>query len=159
MERDIAIRLAGVADAAAIAAMSASEIEYGLPWRWTPPRIARAIGHPATNVAVVGAPPSLVGFGIMSYADEVAHLQLFAVRAANRRSGIGSALLVWLEQVAWAAGIPTIRLEARCDSAAARAFYRRHGYRETGTVPGMYCGVADGVRLEKALLAMSGTSR
>jgi ribosomal-protein-alanine N-acetyltransferase len=159
MEREIPIRLAGLADATAIAAMSASEIEYGLPWRWTPPRIARAIRHASTNVAVVGPPQALVAFGIMSYADEVAHLQLFAVRAASRRRGVGSALLVWLEEVAWAAGIPTIRLEARYDSAAARAFYRSHGYRETGTVPGMYCGVADGVRLEKALLALSGSPR
>lgn len=159
MERDTQIRLAGPQDAAAIAAMSASEIEYGLPWRWTPPRIDRAIRHPATNVAVVGAAQALVAFGIMSYADEVAHLQLFAVRAASRRRGVGSALLVWLEEVAWAAGIPTIRLEARHDSSAARAFYRSHGYRETGMVPGMYCGVADGVRLEKALLALSGSPR
>jgi hypothetical protein len=33
------IRLATRDDVRAIAALSRTEIEHGLPWRWTPPRV------------------------------------------------------------------------------------------------------------------------
>jgi len=155
MDPEIRIELAAPDDSVEIGEMSEADIEYGLPWRWTPPRIARAIRNPATNVAVARGPAGLVAFGIMTYADEVAHLLLFAVRASRRRSGVGSALLVWLEDVARVAGIAKIRLEARQDNAPARAFYRKHGYREVAKVLGMYCGIEDGVRLEKDFCAAS----
>jgi [ribosomal protein S18]-alanine N-acetyltransferase len=145
------IRLATRDDARAIAELSRTQIEHGLPWRWTPPRVQRAIGDAQTNVCVAAPDGRVIGFGIMIYADESAHLSLLAVDPAARRLGVGSALLQWLEQVARVAGMACIRLEARHDNAAALAFYRRHGYVQTGTVAGMYLGVADGVRLEKAL--------
>src|ERR1700739_2843572 len=91
------IRLGAPADAARIAAMSRTTIEQGLPWSWTPDRVARAIRDPETNVIVAGEPGTLVGFGIMSYLAEDAHLLLFAVRAPRRRQGVGSAMLAWLE--------------------------------------------------------------
>jgi ribosomal-protein-alanine N-acetyltransferase len=89
------------------------------------------------------------GFGIMKYGDERAHLMLFAVHAAHRRAGVGSALLAWLETVARAAGISTITAEARLDNANGIAFYRRLGYLQIGTVPKMYNGALDGVKLQK----------
>jgi len=149
MDAQIRIELAALDDSEEIGEMSKEDIEFGLPWRWTPPRIARAIGNSAINVAVARSPAGLAAFGIMNYADEVAHLLLFAVRSSRRRAGIGSALLIWLEDVARAAGIATIRLEAREDNAPARAFYLKHGYREIAKVPGMYCGIEDGVRFSK----------
>jgi len=146
------IVLAHRTDAAAIAALSRVQIEDGLPWRWTPDRVARAIANPEVNVAVQREDGSVRAFGIMQYADDTAHLLLLAVHPDCRRTGRGSALLQWLEQVARDAGIGTIRLEARDDNPAARAFYRRHGYRESAVVAGMYCGLKDGVCLERALL-------
>lgn len=146
------IRLATREDAPAIAELSRREIEYGLPWRWTTPRVLRAIRDRGTNVVVTLAQDLLVGFGIMSYADEAAHLNLLAVSPASRRRGVGSALLLWLEQVARAAGIVRIELEARQDNNdAALAFYHRHGYRSAETLIGYYLGMEDGVRLEKQL--------
>jgi ribosomal protein S18 acetylase RimI-like enzyme len=149
------IRLARHDDARAIAALSRTEIEHGLPWRWTPPRVQRAIGDARTNVCVAMDDGPLLGFGIMIYAEDTAHLSLLAVHPASRRQGIGSALLQWLEQVAQVAGITRVQLEARHDNAAALGFYRRHGYRQTDTVVGMYLGMEDGVRLEKALASPS----
>lgn len=149
------IRLAFPADAKAIAALSRTEIEYGLPWRWKPARVGCAIADPDTNVVVVPEGDRLIGFGIMFYRDTLAHLQLLAVRPDARRRGIGSAVLDWLENVASVAGITTIRLEARQDNAAALAFYRKHGYRERASVLGMYQGREDGVRLEKLLARAS----
>lgn len=146
------IRLATREDARAIAELSRREIEHGLPWRWTSPRVLRAIRDRNSNVVVALEQELLVGFGIMGYADETAHLKLLAVNPQSRRRGVGSALLLWLEQVAGVAGIERIELEARQDNNdAALAFYRRHGYRSTETLIGYYLGIEDGVRLEKQL--------
>jgi ribosomal protein S18 acetylase RimI-like enzyme len=147
------IRLATREDARAIAELSRREIEQGLPWRWTTPRVLRAIRDHGTNVAVALEQEVLVGFGIMAYADESAHLVLLAVDPPARRRGVGSALLHWLERVAGAAGIAQIALEARQSNDAALAFYRAHGYQLTDTLIGYYLGVEDGVRLAKRFSA------
>jgi ribosomal-protein-alanine N-acetyltransferase len=151
MIADLAVRLATLADAADIAAMSRDYIEHDLPWSWTPDRVARAIKDPNTNAVVVGEQGAIVAFGIMSYADDDAHLLLFAVRPSSQRNGIGSAILLWLESVARAAGAKRIRVEARKGNAAARCFYNEHGYHERVLKKAMYGGVVDGVRMEKWL--------
>ena len=153
MLADVTVRLATTADAEGIAAMSREYIEQGLPWTWRAERVARAIRDPGTNVAVVGPPEAIAGFGIMSYLDDDAHLLLFAVDHLKRRQGIGTALLLWLEDVARAAGSRRIRVEARRDNEAARNFYSEHGYHERALHKKMYGGTADGVRLEKWLRA------
>ena len=143
------IRLAAAADAPAIARLSRDAIEAGLEWSWTPRRVAASVHDAATNVIVARRAGELLGFAIMKYDDEVAHLLLLAVRAAQRRGGVGSALLGWLEATVRAAGLRAIHLETRKRSAAARAFYRRHGYAETGEIAGYYQGVEDAVRMVK----------
>ena len=151
MLADFHIHLATLADATQIAEMSKANIEYGLPWGWTPSRVARAIIDPETNVAVIRERNILAAFGIMKYEDEVADLHLLAVHPSRRGLGLGGGLLAWLEQVASTAGIVRVRLEARTDNTIGRAFYRSHGYREIAQVLGMYQGTVDGVRLEKRL--------
>jgi ribosomal protein S18 acetylase RimI-like enzyme len=147
----LAIRLAAPDDAGAIAALSRDEIEHGLPWTWREPRVRHAIADRDTNVIVVGPPGAVAAFGVMYYADDDAHLLLFAVHRSRRRQGVGSALLRWLEQAARAAGARRIRVEARMDNVAARSFYNEHGYHERELAPRMYSGRLDGVRLEKWL--------
>lgn len=151
MIADVTIRLATRDDAAEIAAMSRDYIERGLPWRWRPDRIAAAIKKPDTNVVVVGDQHAISAFGIMSYADVDAHLLLFAVRSARQRTGVGSAVLLWLEAVARTVGIQRILVDARRDNLAARNFYNEHGYHERAIKKAMYSSIADGVRLEKLL--------
>lgn len=151
MTPDLQIRLASESDAEGIAAMSRQLIEQGLPWSWQPTRVARAIASSNTNVAVVREQDDLVGFGIMEYWDEDAHLVLFAVRPQRQRQGIGSSLLHWLEASAVAAGSTRIRVEARHDNAAGRNFYNEHGYHEVRLKSRMYSGTLDGVLLEKWL--------
>jgi ribosomal-protein-alanine N-acetyltransferase len=151
MPRILTIRCATRDDAASIAAMSRDEIERGLPWSWTEGRVANAIANPETNVIVAGATDSLTGFGIMVYRDETAHLALFAVSAAHRRQGVGSALLEWLESVAREAAVRRIRVECRRNNAAARNFYGEHGYQELAIVPRYYRGTEDAIVLEKHL--------
>jgi ribosomal protein S18 acetylase RimI-like enzyme len=87
----------------------------------------------------------------MFYAEDDAHLLLLAVRGTHQRSGIGSAVLLWLEAAARSAGARRIRLEARKDNDAARNFYSEHGYHEQVIKSAMYSGMVDGIRLEKWL--------
>lgn len=152
------IRLATRADAADIAAMSRDEIERGLPWSWTEGRVLGAIRNPDTNVAVLRDQGVLIGFGIMAYRNEVAHLLLFSVHPSHRRKGVGSELLRWLELVAVTAGTERIVVECRRDNASARNFYAETGYHEMAISKGYYgrsTGFTghpeDAIRLEKWL--------
>ena len=147
----LTLRLASRADAPAIAALSRDRIERGLGWRWTAPRVLRSIGDRETNVAVAPQGDRLLGFGLMKYLDDEAHLLLLAVAADAVRGGVGAALVAWLERSARVAGVREVVLEARAGNAAARAFYGRLGYREVGLMPGYYQGVEDCVRIAKDL--------
>jgi ribosomal protein S18 acetylase RimI-like enzyme len=145
------ITLATEADAIAIAQLSRDAIEQGLSWSWTPQRVMTSIHDASTNVIVARPKGGLLGFGIMKYRDDEAHLLLLAVHALHRRSGAGSALLDWLEITAQVAGIASIHLETRAGNGAARAFYRKHHYDEIDLCNGYYEGVEDAVRLVKNL--------
>jgi ribosomal-protein-alanine N-acetyltransferase len=149
----LVIRLATRKDAEAIALESMAEIEHNFDWTWHPHRVGRAIDDINTNVVVAVDGDAMLGFGIMEYEEEVAHLVLFGVREDMRRRGIGSALLAWLEKVASVAGMGRFRVEARLTNAGARAFYRKHGYVESEVVPDMYRDAEDGVRFEKVVVA------
>lgn len=148
---NITLRLATSADAAGIAAMSREEIERGLGWSWTEARVLRAIAARETNVVVATGPEGLGGFGIMMYADEHAHLSLFAVARGQRRHGVGTAILEWLETVARDAGLRRIRVECRRSNDAARNFYGEQGYQEIAIAHRYYQRLEDAVVLEKHL--------
>lgn len=143
------ITLAQPSDALEIAQLSRDSIERGLSWRWTEWRVRRSIRDEATNVVVARRRGVLLGFAIMQYGDNEAHIALFAVRGTERRKGVGSALLAWLEATAGVAGIRAVRLEARAGNVAAKSFYLRHGFVEAGTSPGYYEDVEDAVRMVK----------
>jgi ribosomal-protein-alanine N-acetyltransferase len=145
------VRLAVSGDARAISELSRDAVEYGLPWNWTPRRVAKSIAESATNVVVAHQGESLVGFAIMKYGEEEAHVLLLAVHPGHRRKGVGSALLSWLEATTQIAGIDLIQLEARAQNTGAIAFYRKHGFKELGLRKGYYQGVEDAVRMGKDL--------
>ena len=137
-----------------IAEMSRDYIEYGLGWSWTPARVLAAVGDRSTNTAVLAERDDIVGFGIMHYGDDSAHLALLAVRPNQQQRGLGAQLIAWLEKPARVACIERIRLEARADNPNAIGFYRRQGFRESGRIAGYYRGAVDAVRLEKSLTVM-----
>jgi len=146
-----AVEFARLQDAPRIAAMSRDYIESGLGWKWTAGRIRKCLRDPNTNVVVVRESGALVGFAVMQYGDDEAHLALLAVDVSRRRRGVGSTLIRWLETTAVTAGIGVIYLEARTRNAEARAFYRRHAYSEVPRVPKMYRGNEDGMKIAKDL--------
>ena len=147
------VRLATPVDARAIAELSREAIEHGLGWTWTRDRVLKSIHDRSTNVAVADEQGCVLGFGIMKYGDDRAHLSLLGVQAIHRKRGVGSLLLAWLEKCAAVAGSERIGLEARSDNEIALAFYAQQGYRATGRASGYYHGLMDAVRLEKTLAA------
>jgi ribosomal protein S18 acetylase RimI-like enzyme len=151
MIADTHVRLATQLDAADIAAMSRDYIEQGFRWRWTYDRVMQAIANPDTNVAVVGKHGALIAFGIMSYVGDDAHLLLIAVRRSSQRKGIGSAILLWLEQVAYLAGIKRILVEARSSNSVAHSFYNAHDYHKYLAMEEMYFDIEPGIGLVKRL--------
>jgi len=151
------VTLALAADARSIAEMSRDYIEYGLGWSWTPSRVLKAIQDRATNVAVIRERGLVLGFGIMRYGEQRAHLTLLAVQPGARQRGLGAVLLSWLEKSAATAGIERVQLEARSDNPVAIAFYAEQGYEQAGSVHGYYRGAVDAVRLEKSLWVVTGS--
>ncbi|MEO8444553.1 MAG: GNAT family N-acetyltransferase, partial [Gammaproteobacteria bacterium] len=94
---------ARLADAQAIAEMSRRLVEVGLPWTWTPARVARHLRHPDSLVLTARAVAGgngvgpLAGFAIMHFGDDIAHLNLLAVGSRWQRRGLGRRLVDWLE--------------------------------------------------------------
>ena len=148
---DLWLQLARVADATIIADMSRDLIEKGLQWRWTPERVTASIRARNVNVLVARVHERIVGFAIMRYGDDIAHLDLLAVAPPYQRGGVGSRLLEWLEKCAMVAGIFRIDLEVRTNNTAAHRFYERWGYRKLVHLPGYYQGVEDGFRMSRNL--------
>ncbi|MGE0487439.1 MAG: GNAT family N-acetyltransferase [Gammaproteobacteria bacterium] len=142
-----AIRLARRAEARTIASMSRELIESGLGWSWTPTRVGRCIADRTTNVVVAVADQRVLGFAVMHYREERAHLLLLAVAADCRRRGIASSLWQWLETTALVAGIGTVHLEVRASNRAAQRFYAGLGFVAEETVAGYYRGIEAAVRM------------
>ena len=147
----LTLRLARPAEATAIAGLSRDLIEYGLPWRWTPMRIAASIGAAEVNVLVARIHGKIAGFAIMRYGEDDAHLDLLAVAPPYRRSGVGRQLLEWLEKCAVVAGIFSVALEVRAGNEGAQRFYERLGYHTLAHLPGYYQGVEAALRMGRDL--------
>lgn len=151
MSADYRLELARSADAEAISAMSRALIEQGLAPSWPPARVLWHVRHAESIVLVARAHAGLLGFAIMEFGEETAHLNLLAVDGCARRRGIGRQLVGWLEETALTAGTFLIGLELRAGNAEALGFYRSLGYRETGRVPGYYQGIEDAIRMRRDL--------
>lgn len=136
----VTFRLARASDAQAMADMTRSLIEAGLPARYTAARVARLIASHDHTTLVADSPTGVRGFAVMLFGDERAHLVLLCVDPELQRSGIGRALVGWLVESAQIAGIASIHLELRADNVRALAFYRALGFSETLIVPGYYEG-------------------
>ncbi len=162
----IELGLARVSEAPLIARMSRDYIEHGLNWRWQTPQIRNLI-QDSESVALCartqplrqGDPTAakpyrdgdVLGFGIMTYGLETAHLMLLAILPRARRRNIASNLLDWLEETAITAGVSRIELEVRAGNTGARAFYRERGYHERDYLAGYYGGQESAFRMTRNL--------
>ena len=148
---EISLRVARLSDAAEIARMSRNLIEDGLPWSWTPQRVAASVRKRNAIVVVARTPQRIVGFGIMRYGDDDAHLDLLGVHPEHRREGLGRQLVEWLEKVALVAGISAVFLEVRESNRGAQAFYQRLGYRHLARLAQYYQGRESAMRMGREL--------
>jgi ribosomal protein S18 acetylase RimI-like enzyme len=152
---DYLLELARAADAPRLAAMSHSLIEGGLRPTWTASRIGWHIRNPDSVVltakagAVSFGAPVVVGFAIMRYGDDMAHLNLLAVDPVHRRRGVARQLIRWLEETAETAGTFVIGLELRASNESALQFYKKLGYHELDRVSGYYQGVEPAIRMSR----------
>jgi ribosomal-protein-alanine N-acetyltransferase len=145
------VYLARCGDAAEIAEMSRDSIECGLNWSWTPIRVRRSIMSRDSSVVVARRDGKVAGFAIMYFGDDVAHLNLLAVAAGQRRQGIGRRLMQWLSATALEAGVFRIDLELRAANQVARSFYECLGFEALNVVQGYYQGLEPALRMTRRL--------
>ena len=138
-------------DASAIAAMSRDFIEAGLGWQYRSERVRRLIDDPETVTLVARDGDPMIGFAVMTFGDERAHLVLLAVRPACQRRGIARQMARWLLASATTAGIASVHVELRAQNEAAYAFYRALGFAETLRLPGYYRGRETAIRMMRLL--------
>jgi ribosomal-protein-alanine N-acetyltransferase len=153
------LKLAGYQDASRIAGMSRQHVEHGLCPSWTRERVEWHLRHSESLVLTARHRGELVGFAIMQFGQDAAHLNLLAVDPRHRRRAIGRGLLAWLEETALVAGTFVVRLEMRAGNAGAQAFYEAIGYRETARVSGYYQGVEDAIQMARDLRLAAGSRR
>ena len=138
VDESLVLRAAHPSDASRIASMSRLLVEHGLTWRWTTARVKRAIRDRETMVLAADVDGSFSGFAIMKFRDEESHLFLLAVAPRHQRTGVGHALMAWLEKSCRTAGIRRIRAEVRATNEPALCFYEGLGFRVIREVPGYY---------------------
>ena len=111
--RDIEFGFAYQRDAEKLAQMSRDLVEAGLGWSYQAHRVADLIADPETVALVARDGSRPVGFGIMKYGDERAHLVLLAVSPTHQRRGIARCTIAWLVESAKIAGMASVHVELR----------------------------------------------
>ena len=152
IDESLVLRAAHISEAGTIASMSRLLVEHGLNWRWTLARVRRSIKDKETMVLVASSNGVLSGFAIMKFRDEESHLFLLAVEPKMQRTGIGAALLAWLEKSCRTAGMRHIRVEVRASNGIARKFYERSDFRVVGQETGYYDKRETAVVMVKSLV-------
>jgi GNAT superfamily N-acetyltransferase len=147
----VTFQFASRSDAPTIASLSRDLIEEGLGWQYRTERIRELIGDAETVTLVARGAELAIGFSIMTFGDERAHLVLLAVRPAYQRRGIARRMTQWLIESAATAGVASIHVELRVRNKAAYEFYRSIGFAETLRLAGYYRGRETAIRMMRML--------
>ncbi len=151
MQIEYDLQQAKIRDATQIGHLSRTIIEYELGWSWTPQRIIKKIKDKNTNVVVAVEGNHVVGFAVMGYLENEAHLDLFGVDPDYQRKGVGTKLIAWVEKTALVSGIGIIYLETRLKNETGRKFYQKLGYKNIQRIHQYYGGKETAIRLAKDL--------
>jgi len=81
---------------------------------------------------------TIAGFILTERDDQFAHIITLDVSEQFRRRSVGSLLLRAAEQEAASRGAHTMYLETATTNKAAIALWKKHGYRENGTIENYY---------------------
>lgn len=148
------VEFAKYSDVIEIGDLSKKYIEHDLGWKYTPEKLKNIIKDRTKNVVVARKGDELVGFGIMTYYEEQANLDLLAVKMIYRRRGVGKQVVKWLEEVALTAGIYNIFVQVRKINNGAIKFYKRLGFEIIDEKSGYYRGQETGVIMSKNIRKM-----
>ena len=106
---------------------------------------------PGAECLVAESGGAIAGFILAEHEGERAHLITIDVLAAERRRGVGTALLRAIEQAVAAHGVRQVTLETATDNHAAIAFWQKHGYRTVGVLRNYYLDRLDAYSMYKPL--------
>jgi ribosomal-protein-alanine N-acetyltransferase len=109
--------------------------------------------QPGAECLVAEADGQIAGFILAEQEGAHAHLMTIDVLAAQRRCGVGTALLLAMEHSLAARGVHEVELETATDNDDAVAFWHKHGYRTVGVLKCYYLGLIDAYSMRKPLTA------
>ena len=93
----------------------------------------------------------IAGFILTERDGEIAHVVTLDVLELYRRQSIGSLLLEAAEREAASHGVTGMYLETATTNKAAIALWKKHGYRETGTIENYYGRGQNAFEMQKRL--------
>ncbi|MEL6549504.1 MAG: GNAT family N-acetyltransferase [Pseudomonadota bacterium] len=120
-------------DAASLDALHSRAFGHAGAHGWRKADFEEALTNPSMIIV-----DSQNGYALARTTLDEAELLLIAVLPEARRAGHGGALLAALERALVARGVKRLFLEVMEANAAAVAFYRRRGFKETGRRAGYY---------------------
>ena len=94
---------------------------------------------------------TIAGFILTERNAEIAHVITLDVLEQFRRQSIGSLLLEAAEQEAASHAVTSMYLETATTNKAAIALWKKHGYRETGTIKNYYGRGQNAFEMQKRL--------
>jgi ribosomal-protein-alanine N-acetyltransferase len=107
-----------------------------------------------THCLVAETTGEIAGFILTELIVDEAHIITLDVLEDYRRQGIGSLLLSASEEKMTSRGGRRIVLETATTNKAAIALWKKHGYRQLGTIEGYYGWGLDAFRMGKDLVAV-----
>lgn len=123
------VRPAAPADVAEVAALE--RVCYSDPWPAS--AFGPLTGDPRVYFAVARDPGGgVAGYVVGWYVEDEAEIANLAVTPAERRQGIGAALLDAMLRDAGERGVVTVYLEVRRSNEAALKLYRSRGFEQVG---------------------------
>ena len=96
-------------------------------------------------------PGTIAGFILTERSRELAHIITLDVLEAFRRQSVASLLLHAAEREAASHGVACMYLETATTNKAAIALWKKHGYRETGTIENYYGRGQNAFEMQKSL--------
>jgi ribosomal-protein-alanine N-acetyltransferase len=106
---------------------------------------------PSADCLVAEDGPKIAGYILAEENPPLAHIITLDVAEAHRKKGVGTALVLEMEQHFAFRGVRTVLLETSVENAAGIAFWQRHGYRTEATLKRYYLGRIDAYEMRKLL--------
>lgn len=150
----LVVRDGGPLDLAAV--ISIENTSFGDPWS-PEALLGELVGDRLRLPLVAEQDGAVVGFLMAWRVADQLHVLNIAAAPRSRRQGVGTALLREAARRGLSLGLVEATLEVRRSNSGGRAFYRRHGFRESGVRARYYADNGeDAIILDCDLAALAG---